>query len=494
MTAVATGQTKIVVADDDQTLLKTLVYILKGQGHEVVAVEGGERLLEVLAVERPDLLMLDIMMPRIDGLQLLESIRSDPAYEGLPVLMISSMPPEEATARSLGLGADDFIPKPFRVRELLARVDARLRQSRTLRAAREEADRHREVAEAKTDEARVRAEMLDILHEITDSLKPDEIYHILARRVARVLGLSKCSMVLAQAGDQMGLVVAAYENPMLRNFQIELRKYPEIRRALESGRPVLVEDLRTDPVYEEARREWVQEGVEVVTRSAIAIPFSLRKQQRGVFFLRTTHDDQPLEEEDVAFAGTVIGAAVNAIDRAYDLESAISDRERFQELARTDALTGCYNRRALFERLEREVDRVKRYDQGLALLLVDLDNFKDVNDARGHLAGDSVLRQVGDLLRREARSVDVVARYGGDEFVVVLPETTQEGAVIFAERLRVKIGDFDFAETGAPLYVTVSVGVAAASVERPDTAEGLIARADAAMYEAKGGGRNQVGT
>jgi two-component system cell cycle response regulator len=494
MTAVATGQTKIVVADDDQTLLKTLVYILKGQGHEVVAVEGGERLLEVLAVERPDLLMLDIMMPRIDGLQLLESIRSDPAYEGLPVLMISSMPPEEATARSLGLGADDFIPKPFRVRELLARVDARLRQSRTLRAAREEADRHREVAEAKTDEARVRAEMLDILHEITDSLKPDEIYHILARRVARVLGLSKCSMVLAQAGDQMGLVVAAYENPMLRNFQIELRKYPEIRRALESGRPVLVEDLRTDPVYEEARREWVQEGVEVVTRSAIAIPFSLRKQQRGVFFLRTTHDDQPLEEEDVAFAGTVIGAAVNAIDRAYDLESAISDRERFQELARTDALTGCYNRRALFERLEREVDRVKRYDQGLALLLVDLDNFKDVNDARGHLAGDSVLRQVGDLLRREARSVDVVARYGGDEFVVVLPETTQEGAVIFAERLRAKIGDYDFAETGAPLYVTVSVGVAAASVERPDTAEGLIARADAAMYEAKGGGRNQVGT
>jgi two-component system cell cycle response regulator len=281
---------------------------------------------------------------------------------------------------------------------------------------------------------------------------------------------------------------------MLRNFQIELRKYPEIRRALESGRPVLVEDLRTDPVYEEARREWVQEGVEVVTRSAIAIPFSLRKQQRGVFFLRTTHDDQPLEEEDVAFAGTVIGAAVNAIDRAYDLESAISDRERFQELARTDALTGCYNRRALFERLEREVDRVKRYDQGLALLLVDLDNFKDVNDARGHLAGDSVLRQVGDLLRREARSVDVVARYGGDEFVVVLPETTQEGAVIFAERLRAKIGDYDFAETGAPLYVTVSVGVAAASVERPDTAEGLIARADAAMYEAKGGGRNQVGT
>jgi two-component system cell cycle response regulator len=487
VTATTTERAKIMVADDDQTLLKTLVYILKGQGHDVVPVEGGERLIEALRAERPDLLMLDIMMPRVDGLQLLERIRSDPDYETLPVLMISSMPPEEATTRSLGLGADDFIPKPFRVRELLARVDARLRASRTLRAAKVE-------AQARTDEARVRAEMLDILHEITDSLKPDEIYHILARRVARVLGLSKCSMVLAQAGDRMGLVVAAYENPMLRNFQIELRKYPEIRRALETGRPVLVKDVRTDPVYEEARREWELEGVEVQTRSAIAIPFSLRKQQRGVFFLRTTQEDQPLEEEDVAFAGTVIGAAVNAIDRAYDLESAISDRERFQEMARTDALTGCYNRRALFERLEREVERVKRYDQGLALLLVDLDNFKDVNDARGHLAGDGVLRQVGDLLRREARSVDIVARFGGDEFVLVLPETTQEGAVIFAERLRARIGEHDFSEAGAPLFVTVSVGVAAMGAAQSETAEGLIARADRAMYEAKGGGRNQVGT
>jgi two-component system cell cycle response regulator len=487
MTAATAVRAKIMVADDDQTLLKTLVYILKGQGHDVVPVEGGERLIEALQAERPDLLMLDIMMPRVDGLQLLERIRSDPGFEGLPVLMISSMPPEEATTRSLGLGADDFIPKPFRVRELLARVDARLRAARTLRAVRDE-------ARAKTDEARVRAEMLDILHEITDSLKPDEIYHILARRVARVLGLSKCSMVLAHPGDRMGLVVAAYENPMLRNFQIELRKYPEIRRALETGRPVLVKDVRTDPVYEEARQEWQLEGVEVQTRSAIAIPFSLRKQQRGVFFLRTQQDDQPLEEEDVAFAGTVIGAAVNAIDRAYDLESAISDRERFQEMARTDALTGCYNRRALFERLEREVERVKRYDQGLALLLVDLDKFKDVNDARGHLAGDGVLRQVGELLRREARSVDIVARFGGDEFVLVLPETTQEGAVIFAERLRARIGEHDFAEAGQPLYVTVSVGVAAMSAAQSETAEGLIARADSAMYEAKGGGRNQVGT
>src|SRR5437762_4589800 len=129
--------------------------------------------------------------------------------------MVSSMPPEEATVRALGLGAADFISKPFRVRELLARVDAHIRVGKALAQAREE--------------ARSRAAMVDILHEVTDSLKPDEMYHILARRVARALNISKCSMVLAKPGDQQGVVVAAYENPMLRNLQIELGRYPEIR-------------------------------------------------------------------------------------------------------------------------------------------------------------------------------------------------------------------------------------------------------------------------
>jgi two-component system cell cycle response regulator len=494
VTAAPPEGARIVVADDDQALLKTLVYILRGQGHEVIPVDGGERLIEVLEAQRPDLLMLDIMMPKVDGLELLERIRSDPAWEGLPVLMISSMPPEEATQRSLGLGADDFVAKPFRVRELLARVDARLRASRRLREARADARRHAEEAELRTTEARVRAEMLDILHEITDSLKPDEIYHILARRVAKVLGLSKCSMVLAHAGDLYGLVVAAFDNPMLRNLRIELRRYPEIRRALESARPLLVRDVLSDPLYDEVRPEWEREGVEILTRSAIAIPFSLRREQRGVFFLRTSQEDQPLQEEDVTFAGTVIGAAVNAIDRAYDLESAISDRERFQELARTDPLTGCFNRRALFDWLEREVERVKRYQQVLAVLLVDLDAFKTVNDRCGHLAGDAVLRQIGELLRHEARAVDVVARYGGDEFVVGLPETVSDGAVAFADRLRRRIAEHNFAPTGDPLYVTASIGVATFPAPDVETVDALIAGADAAMYRAKGAGRNQVET
>src|SRR5439155_1501533 len=289
------------------------------------------------------LLLLDIMMPKVDGLQLLAKRKADDRFRDLPVLMISSMPPEEATVRSLGRGAADFMSKTFRVRALLARAKAHSRTAQELARAR--------------DEAQSRAAIVDILHEVTDSLKPDEIYHILVRRVARVLQISKCSMVLAKPGDQLGVVVAAYENPMLRNLEIELARYPEIQRALTGSRPVLVEDVSSDPLYEAERVRWQREGITVPTRSAVALPFSMKDQQLGVFFLRTTGEDPPLTRADAGFAETVIRTAVAAIEKAYDFETAVSDKKRLEKLAATDALTGCLNRRALSEELEAGLDR-----------------------------------------------------------------------------------------------------------------------------------------
>src|SRR5216110_724905 len=327
---------KILVADDDQSLVRTLTWILKENGYDVSVAPGGEGLMGKLEAERPHLLLLDIMMPKVDGLQLLAKMKADERFRDLPVLMISSM--------------------------------------------------------------------------------PHEIYHILVRRVARVLQISKCSMVLAKAGEQLGVVVAAYENPMLRNLQIELARYPEIQRALASGRAVLVEDVAADPVYADERVRWQREGITVPTRSAVALPFSMKDQQVGVFFLRTTGEDPPLTRAGAQFGETVIRTAVAAIEEAYDFETEVSDKKRLEKLAATDALTGCLNRRALSEELEAELDRARRYNLALTILLADIDRFKLVNDTRGHLAGDSVLRQVGEILRREARSVDLVARYGGEEF------------------------------------------------------------------------------
>src|SRR5580765_7970322 len=124
-----TPASKILVADDDESLVRTLTWILKENGYDVVTAPGGEGLLAMVEAERPNLLLLDIMMPKTDGLQLLERLKSDARFRDLPVLMISSMPPEEATVKALGLGAADFISKPFRVRELLARVKAHIRSA-----------------------------------------------------------------------------------------------------------------------------------------------------------------------------------------------------------------------------------------------------------------------------------------------------------------------------------------------------------------------------
>ncbi len=469
---------KILVADDDQALSRTLSWILKENGYEVLTIPGGERLFEHLQAEPFDLLLLDIMMPRVDGLQLLQRVKADPRFKDLPVLMISSMPPEEATVRSLGLGAADFIPKPFRVRELLARVKAHLRVGRELNQARAE--------------ARSRSEMMDIMQEVTASLKPEEIYQILVRRVAQGLNISRCSIVIAGPEEDSGTVVAAFENPMLHNLPVDLKRYPEIQRAFTTGDVVLVRDTTTDPLFTGVRREWSAGGKQVETRSAIALRFSLRQEPAGVFFLRTTTEDAPLNEQDVSFAEQVIGAAVAALERAYDLESAVMGQEQMRYLAETDPLTNCFNRRALMEKLEQEMDRAARYATMLTGMMIDIDNFKQINDTHGHLVGDRVLKQLANLLKREQRSVDIVARYGGEEFVVLLPETTNTESRNFAERILRRVATHDFGETGHPVRVTISIGIASYPDERVTDGDSLLRLADSHLYRAKSDGRNRI--
>jgi two-component system cell cycle response regulator len=469
---------KILVADDDQALSRTLSWILKENGYEVTTIPGGEHLFEQLAAESYDLLLLDIMMPKVDGLQLLQRVKTDARFRDLPVLMISSMPPEEATVRSLGLGASDFIPKPFRVRELLARVKAHLRVGRELNQAKAE--------------ARSRSEMVDILQEVTAAIKPDEIYQILVRRVATALRIPRCSIVLATPGDEEGAVVAAFEDPTLHNLPIRLTDYPELRHALEAGEVVHVQDARTDPLFKDLRPRWAAEGRALPARSAIALRFDLRERPAGVFFLRTTDDDAPLNEHDVKFAGQVIQAAVAALEKAYELENALEGHEHLRHLAETDPLTGCWNRRALMEKLEQEMDRAARYATMLTAMMIDIDRFKEINDTYGHLVGDQVLKQLAQLLHREQRSVDVVARYGGEEFVVLLPETSVTESRNFAERILRRVRDHDFGDERQPVRATISIGIASYPDERVTDGKSLLEIADRHLYRAKNDGRNRI--
>jgi two-component system cell cycle response regulator len=231
----------------------------------------------------------------------------------------------------------------------------------------------------------------------------------------------------------------------------------------------------------------------VTTRSVIALPFALEPTQAGVFFLRRSVSEPPLTAEDVEFADTVIKAAVSANQRRKLLETTIADNRRLEVLAQTDPLTEVLNRRALTDRLSAEMERGRRYESTVSLLLIDLDHFKRINDTHGHLVGDDVLMEIAVLLQRAVRSVDVVARYGGEEFVIVLPETGIVGATAFAERMRELIESHEFNKArGQQVNLTTSIGVAIFPAPGVETVEDFFAAADQALYRAKAEGRNRV--
>jgi two-component system cell cycle response regulator len=485
--------TRILVADDDPAIRMAVSWLLKEQGYEVAATPRGEEMYDLLERKSAELLLLEVDEPETDGVAVLRRLRANDRWRDLPVLMVSAQGGEDVAARALRAGAADFMAKPFRLRELLARIQTQLRARDTLHRAYAAL---REVSEAlveSREEAKSRRELVDILHEVTGELSPEEIFRILARRVARALDITRCSVILARPGDELGVVATAFDNPGLRNFPIRLERYPEIRAALDHGAPVLVEEGVSNPLYGEIRKVWEAEGLTVPVSSAIALPFTLDRTQLGVFFLRTSGSEPPLSHHDIEFADTVIRAAVAAIQRAQLLETTRADKARLEALATTDAVTTLLNRRALVDRLSHEMERARRYGTPLALLMVDLDHFKDINDTHGHLVGDEALREVARVLDSAVRNVDIVARYGGEEFAIVLPETSNEGAVAFAERVRERVAEHVFANERLPsLRITVSVGVASVPSADIESVEDFFARSDEALYRAKAGGRNQV--
>ncbi|HEX6535975.1 MAG TPA: diguanylate cyclase [Gemmatimonadaceae bacterium] len=487
---------RILIADEDEHLTRTVAWLLEEQGYDVVVTSGGEGVLDQLAERTPDLLMFDVQMHATDGYDLLRRINADERWRDMPVLVTSPLRAEEAASHLMSLGATDFISKPFHVRELLARIRVQLRIRQELVHARSALrSTEAQLAHARA-EAESRRKMVDILHEVTGDFSPAELYHILVRRVARALDISHCSLILARPGDEVGVVSAAYEAPGLTHLEIRLERYPEIRAALETGEPVLIEDVDASPLYNDVRLDWAASGTLVPFRSVIALPFRLDGEQAGVIFLRTLLDEPPLSRSDVEFADTVARAAVAAIRRAQVIESTRADKARLEVLALTDPLTQTHNRRALMDRLTAELERARRYALHVSLLMVDLDHFKTINDTYGHVMGDEVLRGVARMLQREARAVDIVARYGGEEFVVVLPETPQEGAVSLAERIRSRVADTPplAGSDYGWLRVTVSIGVATVPSPRVNSPEELIALADEALYRAKAQGRNRVCT
>jgi diguanylate cyclase (GGDEF)-like protein len=192
-------------------------------------------------------------------------------------------------------------------------------------------------------------------------------------------------------------------------------------------------------------------------------------------------------------------ARLRAGERIFELQRQLMRRQEelraanreLECMAHTDPLTGLANRRRLFERLEEAWSLARRHKRPLTCVMFDLDDFKQVNDAHGHNAGDDVLREIGGLLAKQSRRHDIIGRFGGEEFLLICPETSIDGATVAAERIRQRVAGQPIAVAGSTVQVTLSAGVAAARPEHKSS-DAWIAEADAMLYRAKDGGRNQV--
>ncbi|NQU39444.1 MAG: GGDEF domain-containing protein [Lentisphaerae bacterium] len=236
-------------------------------------------------------------------------------------------------------------------------------------------------------------------------------------------------------------------------------------------------------------------GDRAVSRQHARIEFDEAKQLyriRDLESLNGTHLNNHRVQQQILSTGDLlrIGKSVfkflvgDGIERQY--------HEAIYTMTITDGLTGIANKRYFLETLERETIRSQRHQRPFALAMVDVDHFKQVNDTHGHLVGDAVLRELCDRMSAAVRRDELLARYGGEEFVVLLPESTRQTALLFAERLRERVGATPFVVEERTIPVTISIGIAAATGEEQTPPTELIARADAMLYAAKHAGRNSV--
>src|SRR5207237_5641661 len=243
-------------------------------------------------------------------------------------------------------------------------------------------------------------------------------------------------------------------------------------RALALGKTLIEDDVRSSSEYVGFYQE---------TRSRMCIPLVSFGQTLGVLMLESEHSGS-FHEGDVESLEAVADICATASQNAHYVE-------RVKQLAYLDGLTGIFNRRFFELRISEEIERARRYGTGLAVIMVDIDNFKKLNDEFGHLLGDEVLRQVSSLFHQQVRKMDVVCRYGGEEFAILLSQTNAEQALGVAEKLRRLVETWQF--PGVPRPVSISAG-AATYPEDGTTRDELVKAADAGLYAAKQAGRNLV--
>ncbi len=329
-----------------------------------------------------------------------------------------------------------------------------------------------ELLERRNEELRI---LVEIGKTLTSSLDRQEILNVIMEKVSLLLKPRTWSLLLVEeeTGELAFEIAVSPAADRLKGIRLRAGEGIAGWVALH-GEPLLIPDVRQDSRF--ARQ--VDKAVDFDTRSIVCVPVKSRNRILGVVELINSLEDGDFSEADLKILSTIADYAAIAIENAHYVQ-------KVRELVITDDLTGLYNARHLHELLDYEVERAKRYGADLSLVFIDLDHFKNVNDTYGHLVGSRLLTEIGHLIHNHIRKVDMAARYGGDEFVIVLPNTSKEGAIAMVTKLRQKIREHDFlAGDGCRIRVTASFGIASFP-EDAQNKHDIIRLADRAMYDVK---------
>jgi two-component system cell cycle response regulator len=446
---------RILVVDDIAANVKLLEAKLSAEYYDVITADNGRTAIEVAETQAPDIILLDVMMPGMDGFETCCELKANPKTAHIPVVMVTALSDVADRVRGLESGADDFLSKPVNDVALFARVRSLVRLKMMM------------------DELRVRQETSGRLGAIASEFE-------LADSPAKVLVVEKSRFTTQRLSEY------------LSEAEHEVVCTDTGERALDLGREqpfdlvIVGMDLGGEDGLRLCSQFRSQEETRHLPLLLLLEDMDLPRLAKGLDLGVTDYLVKPLDRGELL-------ARVRTQVRRRRYHDRL--RERIQtsmSMAFTDSLTGLYNRRYLMTHLDRKLMGIAGTGKPVSVMLFDVDHFKVVNDTHGHGVGDDVLVKLAEVASDNLRSVDLVARLGGEEFVVVMPESNAQTAMQVAERLCAQVAESSVPlPDGSPLSVTISIGVATCE-SAEEMADDLLERADGALYAAKNAGRNRV--
>jgi len=453
------NEVNILVLDDERTIRETLAAILEDEGYKVTTAGKGKEAIEEAKKATFNLAIVDFKLPDMDGLLVVNALKE--INPELYVLMITAYATMETTIKALRGGAYDFILKPFEP-DYIELVIKKALEKQRLTAERDELLKNLQIEKGKLEI------ILQIGQTMNAILNSDALTNFLVTKVSEVAGAEKVSLVLVDKSNGKLYIKSArgLRPEVIENTQIKIGE-GIVGWVVAKETPLLVTDIEKDARTLQENRPGYK------TKSFLSLPLKVKDRVIGVFNLADKVSGEVFTEDDLKFLSVIINQAAIQLEKVELYEEA-------SHSAITDPVTGIFNHRYFQEHLTEEISRAERYLHPLSLLMVDIDSFKSYNDKYGHQTGDFILREIAQAMKINLRKVDVISRYGGEEFTIILPETKAEQAYIVAEKIRKKV------ET---IGLTISIGVA--EYQKTMDKDKLIKEADEALYQAKREGKNK---